>query len=97
MVGAVGVLFGSAHPPCNFGCRLLRGFMAKVFVIPARPNADRLKRQRTSDPRYVEGQRMLVQAMTYLAKSDPDGNRPAIELLSEHFRTQFRMSDSPLQ
>lgn len=71
--------------------------MAKVFVIPARPNSQRLKQKRTSDPRYVEGQRLLVQAMSYLAKSDPEGNRPAIELLSEHFRTRFRMTDSPLQ
>jgi hypothetical protein len=35
--------------------------------------------------------------MKYLAQSDPQANRPAIELLSEHFRTRFRMSDSPLQ
>jgi hypothetical protein len=34
--------------------------------------------------------------MKYLAQSDPKGNREAIELLSEHFRTRFRMSDSPL-
>jgi hypothetical protein len=71
--------------------------MAKVFVIPARPNSERLKQKRTSDPRYVEGQRLLVQAISYLAKTDPDANRPAIELLSEHFRTRFRMSDTPLQ
>ena len=35
--------------------------------------------------------------MKYLAQSDREANKPAIELLSEHFRTQFRMSDSPLQ
>ena len=35
-------------------------------------------------------------AMKYLTKQDPKVNRAAIELLSEHFRTQFRMSDSPL-
>jgi hypothetical protein len=34
--------------------------------------------------------------MKYLAHSDPVINRPAIELLSEHVRTRFRMSDSPL-
>jgi hypothetical protein len=71
--------------------------MAKVFTIPVRPNpASRRKRERQSDPRYVEGQRVIVEAMKYLAQSDPQANRPAIELLSEHFRTRFRMSDSPL-
>jgi hypothetical protein len=71
--------------------------MAKVVVIPTRPNADHLKRKRNSDPAYIEGQRLLVQAMTYLVKSDPEINRPAVELLSEHVRTKFRMSDSPLK
>ncbi len=71
--------------------------MGKVVVIPARPSADRLGRNRTSDPRYIDGQRLLVKAMEYLVKSDPEGNRPAVELLSEHVRTNFRMSDSPLQ
>ncbi len=70
--------------------------MAKVFTIPVRPRAKKRK-ERTTDPRYVEGQRLLVEAMRYLAKADPRANRPAIELLSEHFRTRFRMSDSPLQ
>jgi hypothetical protein len=71
--------------------------MAKVFTIPVRPNPrSRRQRERSSDPRYVEGQRVLVEAMKYLAQSDPLGNRSAIELLSEHFRTRFRMSDSPL-
>lgn len=69
--------------------------MAKVFTIPVTPNPKRRK-ERHSDPRYVEGQRLLVEAMRYLAKEDPRANRPAIELLSEHFRTRFRMSDSPL-
>jgi hypothetical protein len=71
--------------------------MAKVFTIPVRPSPLTRKPERKADPRYVEGQRLLVQAMKYLAQSDPQGNRPAIELLSEHFRTRFRMSDSPLQ
>jgi hypothetical protein len=71
--------------------------MAKVFTIPVRPSPVTRKRDRKSDPRYVEGQRLLVQAMKYLAQADPQGNRSAIELLSEHFRTRFRMSDSPLQ
>lgn len=70
--------------------------MGKVVIIPTRPSADRLSRHRTSDPRYIDGQRLLVAAMEYLVKSDPEGNRPALELLSEHVRTSFRMSDSPL-
>jgi hypothetical protein len=39
---------------------------------------------------------MLVEAMKYLAQSDKDANRSAIELLSDHVRTKFRMTDSPL-
>ena len=72
--------------------------MAKVFTIPVPPNPNigRKRRERTSDPRYVEGQRLLVEAMKYLTKSDPVSNRTAIELISEHVRTRFRMSDSPL-
>jgi len=70
--------------------------MAKVFTITVPPNLNRKKRERTSDPRYVDGQRILVEAMKYLAKSDPKSNRTAIELISEHVRTRFRMSDSPL-
>lgn len=71
--------------------------MAKVFTIPVTPDPSRKRsRERSSDPRYVEGQRLLVQAMQYLAKSGPEENREAIQLLSEHFRTRFRMSDSPL-
>jgi hypothetical protein len=69
---------------------------ARVFTIPVRPTRKR-RQERHSDPRYVEGQRLLVEAMRYLAKDNPRANRPAIELLSEHFRTRFRMSDSPLQ
>ncbi len=72
------------------------GSMAKVFTIPVAPNIGRKKRERTSDPRYVDGQRLLVEAMKYLAKADPVSNRSAIELISEHVRTRFRMSDSPL-
>ena len=70
--------------------------MAKVFTIPVRPNPKRKPRERAGDPRYVEGQRLLVNAIKYLTQSDVQGNRAAIELLSEHFRTRFRMSDSPL-
>jgi hypothetical protein len=70
--------------------------MAKVFTIPVPPDLSRKPRERTSDPRYVDGQKMLVEAMRYLAQSDPVANRAAIEWLSEHVRTRFRMSDSPL-
>jgi len=70
--------------------------MAKVFTIPVIPHVGRKRRERTSDPRYVDGQRLLVEAMRYLTQADPVTNRPAIELLSEHVRTRFRMSDSPL-
>jgi hypothetical protein len=71
--------------------------MAKVFTIPVPPEVVRKRsRERTSDPRYVDGQRLLVEAMRYLAQSDPLANRGAIELLSEHVRTRFRMTDSPL-
>jgi len=70
--------------------------MAKVFTIPVRPTL-KPKRARSFDQRYIEGQRVIVQAMRYLAKGDPQENREAIELLSEHFRTRFRMSDRPTQ
>ena len=71
--------------------------MAKVFTIPVVPEVRKPKRKTISDERFLEGQRVLVKAIEYLAKSDANSNRPAIELLSEHFRTQFRMSDSPLR
>jgi hypothetical protein len=70
--------------------------MAKVFTIPVTPQIGRKRRERTSDPRYVDGQRLLVEAMRYLTQADPVTNRTAIELISEHVRTRFRMSDSPL-
>jgi hypothetical protein len=70
--------------------------MAKVFTITVPPDLSRKKRVRIDDPRYVDGQKMLVEAMRYLAKADPVTNRGAIALLSEHVRTRFRMSDSPL-
>jgi hypothetical protein len=69
--------------------------MAKVFTIPVPPKVPR-RRERKPDPRYVDGQRLLVEAMKYLTQADPVANRPAIELLSEHVRTRFRMTDSPL-
>ena len=70
--------------------------MGKVLTIPVIPDPRRSKRATTPDLRYVEGQRVLVKAIEYLTKADLAGNRSAIQLLSEHFRTQFRMSDSPL-
>ena len=70
--------------------------MAKVFTITVPPKLGNKRRDGTSDPRYVDGQRLLVEAMKYLAQSDPVKNRGAIELISEHVRTRFRMSDSPL-
>jgi len=71
--------------------------MAKVFTIPVPPKIEGPKRrERNADPRYVDGQRVLVQAIKYLSQTDRVANRPAIELLSEHVRTRFRMTDSPL-
>jgi len=70
--------------------------MVKVFTIPVPPTLGNKRRERTSDPRYVDGQKLLVDAMKYLAQDDPVRNRGAIELISEHVRTKFRMSDSPL-
>jgi hypothetical protein len=70
--------------------------MAKVLTIPVRPSLKKRTRENKDDPKYIEGQKVLVEAMKYLAQSDPVSNRSAIELLSEHFRTRFRMSDKPL-
>lgn len=72
--------------------------MAKVFTIPALPKRrSRRGDAGEGDPKYIEGQRLLVEAMRYLAKSDPRGNRPAIDLLFDHFQNQFRISDKPMQ
>jgi hypothetical protein len=71
--------------------------MAKVVTIPARPNPNRIKKPRSSDPRYIEGQGVIVGAIKYLTHQDLQGNRDAIELLSDHFRNKFRMDDSPLR
>lgn len=67
----------------------------KLLTMPALPDLSHLKRTRTGDPRYVEGQRLLVQAIRYLVQSDPKENLAAVELLSEHFRTRFRITDHP--
>ena len=69
--------------------------MARVLTIPVIPEPKRRRAPRISDRRYIEGQKLLVEAMKYLAQTDPDANRDAIGLLSEHFRTQFRMTDRP--
>jgi hypothetical protein len=37
----------------------------------------------------------LVEAMKYLIQQDPKNNRDAVTIISEHFRTKFRMSDRP--
>jgi hypothetical protein len=73
--------------------------MAKVFTIPVMPNPVRRRSRgkRGSDPRYIEGQRVLFEAMKYLAQQNPAQNRDAVILLSEHFRTRFRMTDRPGQ
>jgi hypothetical protein len=72
--------------------------MAKVFTIPVPPKITGRRRRDNSnnEQRYVEGQRLLVEAMKYLAQSDPVLNKDAVQLLSEHVRTRFRMTDSPL-
>jgi hypothetical protein len=71
--------------------------MAKVLTIPIAPKLKGPKRrERIPDVRYVEGQKLLVEALKYLTKADPISNRQAIALLSEHVRTRFRMTDSPL-
>ena len=70
--------------------------MAKVFTMSAMPDPSRRRGgQRKADPRYLDGQRVLVEAIKYLTKQDRKENRAAIMLLSEHFRTRFRMSDRP--
>src|SRR5262249_51793067 len=72
--------------------------MSKVFVIPVVPGGPkRPKLPRHGDRKYIESQRLIVEAMRDLPKDAPQGNRLAIELLSERFRTQFRMTDRPEQ
>ncbi len=44
--------------------------MAKVFTITVPPDMSRKKRVRTDDPRYVDGQKMLVEAMKYFRMTD---------------------------
>ena len=70
--------------------------MGKILTIPVLPDPARRRTKRNSDTRYIEGQRLIVEAIRYLVKEDPEQNREAVGLLSEHFRTQFRMSDRPI-
>ena len=74
--------------------------MAKVLTLPIKPKmpdpTGRNAKPRKPDPRYVEGQRLLVEAMKYLVQQDPQRNKDAVSLISEHFRTRFRMSDRPV-
>jgi len=70
--------------------------MARVFTIPVLPDPSRRKgKTRGGDPRYIEGQQLIVDALKYLVQQNQDQNKDAILLLSEHFRTRFRMSDRP--
>ena len=68
---------------------------ARILTMPAPPPETYHVPRTRSDPRYIEGQRLLVEAIRYLVQSDPEGNLPAVELLSEHFRTRFRSTDRP--
>lgn len=68
---------------------------ARILTMPALPDATPQERNRTGDPRYIEGQRLLVEAIRYLVQSDMQENVAAVELLSEHFRTKFRSTDKP--
>jgi hypothetical protein len=67
---------------------------ARILTMPAPPDINQASRRR-HDPRYLEGQRLLVEAIRYLVQADPEGNLAAVELLSEHFRTKFRSTDHP--
>ena len=69
--------------------------MGKILTIPVLPDPARRRTKRNPDRRYIEGQRLIVEAIRYLVREDPEQNREAVGLLSEHFRTQFRMSDRP--
>lgn len=67
---------------------------AKILTMPAPPNPNRVPRGH-SDPRYIEGQRLLVEAIRYLVRTDLEENLPAVEFLSDHFRSKFRSTDGP--
>jgi len=67
---------------------------AKILTMPAPPDRSRTPRHRV-DRRYIEGQRLLVEAIRYLVQTGLEENLSAVELLSEHFRTKFRETDRP--
>lgn len=69
--------------------------MARLLTIPVMPNPRQRKGEGPPTAKFVEGQRKLANAMTYLAKTDRRTNREAIRFLSEHFRTRFRITDHP--
>lgn len=73
--------------------------MSKLLTIPVMPDPAGRKAKRKkpiiSDERYLDGQKLIVEAIRYLAQTNPKVNKDAVSLLSEHFRTQFRMSDHP--
>ena len=50
---------------------------SNVVIIPARPDPSTRDRIRIDDPRYMDGQRLLVDAMKYLLQSDREANREA--------------------
>jgi hypothetical protein len=72
--------------------------MAKVLTLPIKPEMPdpAHRKPRKPDPRYLEGQRVLLDAMKYLIQQDPQQNKDAVMVISEHFRTRFRMSDRPV-
>ena len=53
--------------------------MAKVLTLPIKPEMPdptrRKAKPRKLDPRYLEGQRLLVEAMKYLIQQDPQATR----------------------
>ena len=68
---------------------------ARILTMPAPPPDGSRPLRGRSDPRYIEGQRLLVEAIRYLVQTDPQANMSAVELLSDHFRTKFRSTDRP--
>ena len=66
--------------------------MAKVLTLPIKPEmpdpARRKAKPRKPDPRYVEGQRLLVEAMKYLIQQDPQRKTYLVFLLS-HAKLNF--------
>jgi uncharacterized protein (DUF1778 family) len=77
-----------------------RRVFAEALLNPPTPGrklraaASRYKKQAEAGEhigpgRITAGQRVLVEAMKYLAQSDSVRNRSAIELLSDHVRNRF--------